>query len=329
MAVRVYEGRYKDVRSVVLETDALRVTMLPDWGGKMASLVHKRTGAEHLYQLPEAKFRRVSYGARFDDGECAGFDDMFPTISECYCDLEPWAGAKFPDHGEVWSIPWKAEVSDSEVRLAVHGVRFPYLLSKAVAIERENVVLLSYRVENLSPCDFPAMWAAHPLFSMTPGTRIIVPGAARHIINTVPGPALGGYGERYTFPNARTSDGKEWDLSRINANDGKFSFKYFFLDELEEGFALIHDPKTRETVGLSWSVNEVPYLGMWVNEGGHAGQFNVAPEPCTAPLDRWDTARQWGRLPVIPPLGSREWTLRVSVGLAENPSRVDNDGTIR
>lgn len=329
MTLQISEGEYKDARSIVLESEALRVTLVPEWGAKMASLVHKKTGKEHLYQLPGERFRKVTYGARFDDGECAGFDEMFPTISECYCDLEPWSGAKFPDHGEVWSIPWKAEVTGNEVRLSVHGVRFPYLLTKTMTIEREKTVSIRYRADNLSPYDFPAMWAAHPLFNVAPGARIILPDSARKIINTGAGPVLGNFGQLYSFPVARTTGGKEWDLSRINGNEGRYFYKYFFLDQLDEGFAIIHDPGSRETIGLSWPVEEVPYLGIWVNEGGYAGQFNMAPEPCTAPLDRWDTARQWGKLPVIPAFGSQEWSLKITVQLGDSPRRMDIDGTIR
>ena len=80
---------------------------------------------------------------------------------------------------------------------------------------------------------------------------------------------------------------------------------------------------------MAWPVEQVPYLGMWVNEGVWAGQYHLAPEPCTAPFDRWDIARQWGKLPVIPPFGYQQWTLRISVALADTPSRVDPDGTIR
>jgi galactose mutarotase-like enzyme len=329
LGVSITEGSYKDVRALVLESAALRITVVPDWGAKMASLVHKKTGFEHLYQLPGQAFRKVAYGASYAEGEVAGFDEMFPSISECYCDLAPWAGVKIPDHGEVWSIPWQFEVSESEVRLTVHGVRFPYALAKKVTLERANTILLRYEAENLSPCDFPCMWAAHPLFNMTPATRIILPESARNIINTVPGPALGDYGGRFSFPLARTAAGQQWDLSRVNPNEGKFYFKYFFLDDLEEGFAIVHDPKTRETVGMTWPVDQVPYLGMWVNEGAWEGQYNVAPEPCTAPFDRWDTARQWGKLPVIPAFGKRQWSLRITVGLADNPRRVEPDGTIR
>ena len=91
---------------------------------------------------------------------------------------------------------------------------------------------------------------------------------------------------------------------------------------------MVHDPNTRETLGLVWPVQQLPYLGMWVNEGGWNNLYHAAPEPCTAPFDAWDVARQWGKLPVIPAFGSQEWELRITVGLAENPQRVELDGTI-
>ncbi len=327
--VEISAGKYKEVDAVIVESEALRLAVLPTCGAKIASLIHKKTGRECLFQLPGERFRRGAYATPYERAEVAGFDEMFPTITECLCDLEPWAGARMPDHGEVWSLPWKCETSGSEVRTSVHGVRFPYALTRTLSFAHSNTILLRYRVENLSACDFPAMWAAHPLFSMPAGTRIIVPRSARHIMNTVPGPALGGYGGRFDFPIARTEDGREWDLSRIGPPERKVYFKYFFLDTLEEGFTILHDPGSRETVALVWPVEQVPYLGMWVNEGAWENWFHVAPEPCTAPFDRWDVARQWGRLPVIPAFGSREWEMRITVGLTENPERVDLDGTIR
>lgn len=325
---RITQGRYKGVEAVILETDAMRLALVPDWGAKLASLIHKPTGRECFFQMPGEKFRRGTYGGPYPDGEVSGFDEMFPTITECFCDVEPWAGIKMPDHGEVWSLPWKCEVSGSEVRTKVASPRFPYTLSRTVSIERENTILLRYKAENHSAFGFPAMWAAHPLFDMTPGTRIILPESARNIMNTVAGSALGGYGGHFTFPKAKTPDGKTWDLSEIGPIDRKLYFKYFFMDDLKEGFAILHDPKTRETVGLSWPVEQVPYLGMWVDEGGWADYYHVAPEPCTAPFDRWDIARQWGKLPVIPPFGSQQWKLRLTVGLFENPRRMAGDGTI-
>ena len=326
--VSITQGKYKDVDAVILETQTLRLALVPEWGAKLASLIHKRTGREYLFQMPGETFRKGTYAGPYPEGEMSGFDEMFPTITECFCDVEPWAGVKMPDHGEVWSLPWKCEVSGSEVRTSVHSPRFPYALTRTASFDRANTILLRYKAENHSAYGFPAMWAAHPLFNMTPGTRIILPEAARNIINTVPAPALGGYGGHFSFPIARTPDGRAWDLSEIGPIERKLYFKYFLLDELKEGFAILHDPKTRETVGLVWPTEKVPYLGMWINEGGWENLYHIAPEPCTAPFDRWDIARQWGKLPVIPAFGTQEWQLRITVGLFENPRRVETDGTI-
>lgn len=155
-AIKITEAAYKDVRSLVLEGAVLRVTILPDCGSKMASLVHKRTGVEYLYQLEGETFRKVPYAEPYDRGEISGFDEMFPTITECYCDVYPWKGTVIPDHGEVWSIPWQYEVAASSVRLWVHGVRFPYVLSKEISFETPNTILLRYRVDNRCAFDFPA-----------------------------------------------------------------------------------------------------------------------------------------------------------------------------
>ena len=80
-AAKISEGIYKDVRSLVLESDVLCVTILPDHVSKTASLLHKRTGVEHLYQLPGKRFRKAPYGVPYTHGESAGFDEMFSAVA--------------------------------------------------------------------------------------------------------------------------------------------------------------------------------------------------------------------------------------------------------
>ena len=141
-AVKIASGKCKDVDAVILESEALRLAIVPEHGAKMASLVHKVTGRECFFQMPGEKFRKGTYAGPYPDGEMSGFDEMFPTITECFCDVEPWAGVKMPDHGEVWSLPWKCEISGLEVRTSVHGVRFPYVLTRTVSFARANTILL-------------------------------------------------------------------------------------------------------------------------------------------------------------------------------------------
>ncbi len=136
--------------------------------------MHKATGTETLWQNPSPTFARTGYGDPYGNGEFAGFDEMFPTISRCYYESAPWAGIEAPDHGEVWSIPWEAAQGAGDVTLAVNGVRFPYRLQKTVSVQGDKLIA-RYAAENLSnhPLDF--IWAAHPLFNAVPGMKFRVP----------------------------------------------------------------------------------------------------------------------------------------------------------
>ena len=86
-------GMYKDQDAVILDNGKIRATILPAWGAKTISLVHKGLKAETLWQNPSPVFAPTGYGDPYDRGEFAGFDEMFPTISRCFYESGPWAGA--------------------------------------------------------------------------------------------------------------------------------------------------------------------------------------------------------------------------------------------
>src|SRR3990172_4906176 len=100
---KVSMGSYKDVRAVVLEDEALKAVLLPDFGSKIASIIHQPDGCELLWQNPDPAYKKTSYGAFYADGEFSGFDEMFPTISRCFYESPPWSGSEVPDHGELWT----------------------------------------------------------------------------------------------------------------------------------------------------------------------------------------------------------------------------------
>jgi galactose mutarotase-like enzyme len=325
MKGKISRGSYKDQEALVLENDTIRAILLPAWGGKTISLVHKRLGVETLWQNPGPAFRRSAYGDPYGDGEIAGFDEMFPTISRCYYDAHPWAGAEAPDHGEVWALPWEDAVEGDAVTLSVNGVRFPYRLRKTVSLEGEKLVA-HYGATNLSrfPIDF--IWAAHPLFNATEGMRFIVPGDMRHVINAVPGPVLGGYGQRLEFPAARTANGTTVQLDRVPPRNTTGFQKYWFAAKVTEGWCILHDPRGKLNIGMTFPPDKVPWLGMWLNEGGWAGQYNIAPEPATGAMDRIDLARMWGMGSVLAPGAAYEWDLVITVGEGSEPRAMDRGG---
>jgi hypothetical protein len=325
MTGAISRGSYKDQEALVLENDVIRAVLLPMWGGKTISLVHKGLGVETLWQNPAPSFRRSLYGDPYEVGELAGFDEMFPTISRCFYEAPPWAGVEAPDHGEVWSLPWEERIEGDAVTLSVNGVRFPYRLQKTVSLEAERLVA-HYAATNLSSFPFEFIWAAHPLFNTSEGMRFIVPGDMRRIVNAVPSPALGGYGERYEFPAARIWNGTTTRLDRVPPQNPTGFQKYWFAAKVTEGWCILHEPGSGLDVGLTYPPDKVPWLGMWLNEGGYAGQYNIAPEPATAAMDRIDLARMWGMGSVIAPGAVYEWDLAITLGQGSEPRGMDRNG---
>lgn len=313
MESRCFEGTYKDVRAVVFENDILEVAITPDIGARTASIFYKPLEKELLWQNPDPRHARPRYADGYEKGEFAGFDEMFPTISRCFCEVDPWAGTELPDHGEVWCIPWSWEIDEKGIaaEFSVEGVRFPYTLSKRVTL-KEGVLRGEYTLENKSDFPFPCIWAAHPLFNCEEGTEFIVPDGMHRIVNSVPGTTLGPYGAEYDFPRADTPGGPA-DLSKVPERNEKGYQKYYFKDPVPEGWCLLYHPSARLSVKMSYPPETVKYLGMWLNEGGLADQFNIAPEPATAAMDRTDAAALWGMDSVLGPGETRTWYLNVSV----------------
>jgi galactose mutarotase-like enzyme len=321
----ITEQAYKDVRAVVLENERLRVAVLPGHGAKVASLVYKPLQRELLWQNPSPTFIQSNYGDPYTAGDLAGFDEMFPTISECGHPTPPWRGIVAPDHGEVWALPWDCRVEGETVTLTVCGVRFPYRLSKTLALEGA-CLRGRYEAENLCPLPFDFIWAAHPLFNAEEGMELIVPAGLDAIVNSVPGPTLGGYGARHRFPVASRPDGTAVALNRVPQRNATGYQKYYFAGRAPEGWCLLRDAGRDLTIGLSYPKETVPYLGIWLNEGGYAGQYNVAPEPASAAMDRLDAAALWGTGSLLGPRERRRWVLNLAVAEGPAPRRMTEEG---
>jgi galactose mutarotase-like enzyme len=323
----VSRGRYKDQEALILDNGKIRATILPAWGAKTISLVHRGSGVEALWQNSDPVFTPTGYGDTYESGEFAGFDEMFPSISRCFYESAPWAGTEVPDHGEVWTIPWEHQAGADSVTFTVRGVRFPYILKKTVSLEGDRLVS-SYAAANLSAFPFDFIWAAHPLFNTSEGMRFIVPAGMNRIVNAVPSEVLGGYAERYDFPLAHRADGKEIRLDRVPRRSETGYQKYYFAGKVTEGWCMLRDEAKKLTIGLSFPREKVPYLGMWLNEGGLAGQYNIAPEPATAGMDRIDFANMWGMGSQLSPGETREWHLVIALAEGKEPRGVSSRGEI-
>lgn len=315
MSVKIHPSQYKDQRAMSVESDLIVAQFLPAIGSKMCSLVYKPLNLELLVQRPNPRYLLAPYdGDYVGQGECSGFDEMFPSIDKCFYEGYPWRGTPIPDHGEVWSIEWDCAAENDRLHFATVGVRFPYKLEKWVSFHGDNVLHTDYRVTNLSDFDLDFMWAAHPMFYLEEGAELRLPAGVQQVVTTLSFTgSLGRYGDVFDWPIARLPDGQMRDLRRIRPKTACDAEKYFVKGKLPEGWCALTFPRSDLTLTLSFPVATVPYLAILPNAGGWQDLYNVFLEPATAPFDRLDVARLRGECSTVKARSTYEWHLDIAL----------------
>ena len=170
MPTRIDVLPQEQLQRIVMQNHAIRAVVLPELGGKIGSLVSLGSGREFFLQHPDRPYRRARYAASIGDYDIGGFDECLPTVSECLYPDPPFAGVVMPDHGEVWSRPWRYEIQGEELDLEVEGVRLPYLLRRKIRLT-DSALELEYEITNIGTQPFKYLWSAHPLLSVESGGR--------------------------------------------------------------------------------------------------------------------------------------------------------------
>jgi len=310
--VHIKESLYKNIPSVTIGNDRVSFQFLPQSGGKLASAVDLRTGREFMLQREGEAYRVQPYGGVYVLGECGGFDDMFPTIDECRYERFPWQGTLLPDHGEVWGLPWSSRVSGNVFEMEVSGIRLPYRLAKRVFFLEDTTLRIEYRLTNPTPFPMDYLWAAHVMIPAEEGAHIQVSdeyGTAVTVFSK--SGRIGGYGTEFGWRAMRERGER---IDRVRREDTCDFEKYYFKEKARGvGWCSIRYPSDRSELRLSYPAEFVPYLGILVNEGGWNHLYHIIFEPCSATMDRLETAALHGTLSVAAPGSERVWYLDLTI----------------
>ena len=293
----IYISEYKNRPAITVESSGLKGIFLPEDGGKLASLVTP-SGRELLVQNPGAEYAVLTPTGSYADAECSGFDDMFPTIDPYTPQEGPYAGVTYPDHGEACRYPMQAEITDSSVILHGKSRLFAVTYDKAITPEQDGSISVRYTFTNHSAEPFLYLWAAHCLLKGTPDGVVTSPYPQDAPVQMMFGP-----------PNAE-------QYSRIQLGEAPSdlpAYKYYYLEPAAEGFCGYQYPSCREEFRLIYDPAKLPYLGIWLNNGGFNGLYCIGLEPCTAPFDRPDLAEQRGCASKLPPNSSFSFTLGLAL----------------
>jgi len=304
---------YKGYPSIIGDNGCIRIEIVPGRGSKAVSLLNLETGREWLFANDRA-WEPLTYGMNWEDGDRSGWDEMFPTILPCSGADPAWQQAIFPDHGEVWTLPWESRLAANEAQLWVDGVQVPYRLSKTYRLTGKTVEI-AYRLDNPTAHKFSYLWTPHALLHIHEGMKLVTESHQRTI--EVPftfGGRLKLDGVLSDYPRATAAgDSEETDLSTMSASGTIHAEKYWFTEPFNQGRAALTDPLTGEALTYCVNPDEVPYLAVWVNNGALWGEYNAAIEPATAYLDTIAAAGSAGKAKAVEGFSSATWSLKVTL----------------
>ncbi|CAL9362851.1 hypothetical protein SUDANB171_00702 [Streptomyces sp. enrichment culture] len=170
-----------EVPTLVIENDRLRATVLPGWGGRVHSLVHKATGRELLYRNPVLQPANFALnGAWFSGGIEWNIGATGHTALSC-APLHA-ATVPAPDGGQMLRL-WEWE------RLRDTPFQVDLWLPR-----ESDFLYVGVRIHNPQDHTTPVYWWSNTAVPEHPGTRVLVPAEEawhfgyRRALRTVPVP---------------------------------------------------------------------------------------------------------------------------------------------
>jgi galactose mutarotase-like enzyme len=274
---------------LTLENERLRVTVLPEKGADVVSLLHKQSGVDPLFrapwglQSPGASPREGSDGHAFLENYAGGWQELFPNAGDP-CE---YRGETIPFHGEVATLPWECEPQgESALRCSVRCRVTPFRLERLMRLDGESLVIEeTVTNEGNEPAHF--VWGHHcvvgPPF-LEVGCRFRTPART---VETIPEmweeTARLEPGQRSDWPNGKLREGGTADLAEVPGPEAE-SHDDVYLTDLDGGWAAVENPRLGLTFRLDWDVSVFRWIISWQPYGGAramplAGSYALGVEP--------------------------------------------------
>jgi galactose mutarotase-like enzyme len=312
--------------NVLIRAGACAVTVRPDLGGKIASIL---IGDRELLQSPLRPYGTRSRSMSFDAADASGWDECLPSVAGCRV-MTAKGQVNVPDHGDLWRVEWepagaassrKQDAEQSEVTLRGKCFSLPLALERSLRLSETSLgwqLNLNYTVKNESDSPVPWSWSAHPLFVVEAGDRILLPATVKTLrVEGSRANRLGAHGDEVQWPMAALRNGGSTDLSVVLGEESVVGDKLFAGPlGAEEGWCVLERPKQGIRLRIRFEPEKTPYLGLWICSGGWpdgpgAKQMCVALEPATAPVDSLAEVGVWSR--TLNPRESDSWPMRVEI----------------
>jgi len=288
---------------LTIASDRIEVTVLPDKGADICSLVDKRSGIDFLFKSPWRGRTGAHYGSssmeRWIEAYPGGWQVLLPNGGD-ECTEQ---GVTWGYHGEAAVVPW--EVISASARSAVLETQLMTVpLSVRRLVEVEGPVLrLTETVTNGSGEQVEAMWSHHPAFGppFLEGGCTISAGCRSLVADDRSPGTLLSPGSRHAWPYAGTVDGGQVDMRQVPP-PGQQRAVLAYLEDFSEGFFALTNSRIGLGIGFRWPLDPFPKAWLW--QEVHSGKgwpwyqraYVVAVEPAsTIPGQGMASARSHGQ----------------------------------
>ena len=296
---RATEYVYRGLRTVALENELLRVTVLAGKGGDIVEFLHKPTDTDFMWRSPLGVRDPATFvptaprpeGA-FLDYYPGGWQECLPTGGG----PASYAGTSFGPHGELCLVPWDYALTEDDptrvtLRLRVRAYRTPLFVEKQLSLAGGRPVLqIRERLVNEGREPLELMWGHHPALGppfLDDSCVVDLPGARVRATDVQPTHRYAP-GEGYAWPHVPGRDGAVLDISKIPPPEAR-THDTVFLTELAAGWYAVTNTRRAVGFGMAWPAGLFRAIWFWQVYGGAFGSpwfgrtYNIALEPWTTP----------------------------------------------
>lgn len=282
---------------LILENPRIRAKILPGDGGRLVSLVDKRSGRDYVWVNKRTADLPRHYGADYDSLGAGGVEEAFPCVLP-----ESRNGDNYPFFGEVWSVPWRMEAaSDQEATLSRYSSLLPVRIKKTWRLADASIAC-DYGIENEDARPVRCLFGVHPSFAVRGGDRLALP-EGRYSRGVFIPPETACPAE-FDWPQAGSVD-----LANVPPDGRSGTCHQFHSSAMPDGFLRILG-SDGAGIGMYYDHRFFTSLCVWPIYGGWRGHYVLMAEYFTGWPLKLSEAEEKGNCLVVGPESSVETTVR-------------------
>jgi hypothetical protein len=254
---------------VRLESDFLRTDVAPSVGGRIISLVEKRSGHEFLWRNSKLKLEKMPSRSQYDPNFYGGIDELLPNDIP-----EVINGVDCPDHGELWTTPLEDRSESGKLVLRGALPKFGLRYEREMSLDPEAPrLMLTYRISNRANQPRQFLWKLHAALAIEAGDVIECPARKAQVVDL----AWSRFKTLapFSWPNL---EGQAANV--IPPRNGTVDF--FYLFDLAQGAMAWRSHSRHMQFRYEFDTKVFPYAWLFASYGGFRGHYTVIVEPCTA-----------------------------------------------